>query len=64
MLRLGMLSSTVMSARLAPSVPVPKFLVVDFDGTCTIKVETIALLPQLAAHLGPAESASTRAART
>ena len=54
--RLSLFSTVMTAARLAPS-----FLATDFDGTCTEK-ETIPLLPQLAACLGPAERASTKLA--
>ena len=54
--RLSLLSTVMTAARLAPS-----FLATDFDGTCTEK-ETIPLLPQLAACLGPPELAATKLA--
>jgi len=50
------LSSVASAARL-----VPGFLVVDFDGTCTVK-ETIGLLPRLAAH-GQESAAAAKLAR-
>mmetsp|Transcript_37044 Transcript_37044/g.110725 ORF Transcript_37044/g.110725 Transcript_37044/m.110725 type:complete len:276 (+) Transcript_37044:1-828(+) len=51
------LSTLASAARL-----VPGFLVVDFDGTCTVK-ETIGLLPRLAAHLGQESEAAAKLAR-
>ena len=51
------LSTVASAARL-----VPGFLVVDFDGTCTVK-ETIGLLPRLAAHLGQESAAAAKLAR-
>ncbi|KAL1515535.1 hypothetical protein AB1Y20_002157 [Prymnesium parvum] len=44
-----------------PPPPIPRFLIVDFDGTCTVQ-ETTALLPHLAATLGPAHLASSKLA--
>ena len=51
------LSTVASAARL-----VPGFLLVDFDGTCTVK-ETIGLLPRLAAHLGQESAAAAKLAR-
>lgn len=61
MRQLSLLSSMLSSAA-TRSLCAPAFLLVDFDGTCTIE-ETTPLLPHLAASLGPSDLAASKLER-